>query len=543
MIATEQSRNWLLSTFLIALLVSLPVLSIVYLALFPDENIWPHLSSTVLPHYLKNTLLLMLGVGALSLAIGTGSAWLISMYEFPGRRWLSWALLLPFAMPAYVIAYVYTDQLQYTGPVQQSLRALFGWESAQDYWFPPIRSLGGAIVIMSLVLYPYVYMLARASFLEQSASLHRVARSLGCSHGGFFWRVSLPIARPAIATGVALVLMETLNDFGTVDYFAVKTLTAGLYDTWLNMGNLGGAAQIAVLMIGFVVALIALERHSRRQQKHYHSRNAGETLRLAQLQGWRAGAATALALTPFLLGFVLPVAVLIGHAWTHFEVSWNDDFLRFARNSFGLATTAALITLVLGILLSYGKRINKRKLTGALIRLSSLGYAVPGAALAVGVIIPLATFDNWLDDIARTQFDVSTGLLLSGSVFAILFAYIVRFLAMSTGTVESSLDKVTMNMDMASRSLGLTRFETLIRVHLPMIRRGALTAVLIVFVDCLKELPATLILRPFNFDTLATQVYQYASDQMIEVAALSALIIVLVGILPVLMLDRSIVRK
>jgi iron(III) transport system permease protein len=542
MITTEKHSYWFWSTLLTASLVSLPIIAITWLALFPEQNIWPHLSSTVLPFYLRNTFILMLGVGLLALAIGTGSAWLISMYDFPGRRWLSWALLLPFAVPAYVIAYVYTDLMEFTGPIQSGLRELFGWQSARDYWFPHIRSMGGAILVMGMVLYPYIYMLARASFLEQSASLHRVARSLGSTHLGYFWRVSLPIARPAIAVGLALVLMETLNDFGTVDFFAVKTLTAGLYDTWLNMGSLGGAAQIALLMVGFVVALISVERHSRRQQRHYHSRNAGEPLQPNRLHGWKAWAASSLAFTPVVLGFLIPVSVLSLHAVRYFEQSWNEDFNRLMMNSFALSATAALVALILGLILAYARRLDRTTLTAALTQISSLGYAVPGAALAIGVIIPFASFDNWLDDQLRIHFDISTWLLLSGSVFAILFAYVVRFLAVSTGSVESSLDKVTLNMDMAARSLGKSRLETLLLVHLPIIRRGALTAMLVVFVDCMKELPATLILRPFNFDTLATQVYQYASDQLIEMAALSALVIVLVGILPVILLDRSITR-
>jgi len=539
----RQERPWLLSALATAALIGLPIVSVIYLALFPEENAWTHLANTVLPYYLKNTLILMLGVVTLTFLVGTGSAWLISMYNFPGKRWLSWALLLPFAVPAYVVAYVYTDLLEYAGPVQSTLRAVFGWQSMQDYWFPEVRSMGGAILMMSLALYPYVYMLARTSFLDQSVSLYQVSRSLGVTPFVFFYRVSLPIARPAIAVGLALVLMETLNDFGTVDYFAVQTLTAGLYDTWLNMGNLGGAAQIASVMVLVVVLLVSLERYSRRQQKQFNSRNPGNPIPCQTLTGTKAALATTAALLPVLLGFVIPFVVLTSYAFRYFDVSWSTEFVSYATNSFTLSAAAAIITLILGTLLAYSKRMNKHPITDAAIRISSLGYAVPGAVLAIGIIIPFAWFDNQLDAFMRATFGISTGLILSGTAFAVLFAYLVRFLAVASGSIESSLEKVTPNMDMASRSLGHSYLSTLTRIHLPIIRRGALTAMLVVFVDCMKELPATLILRPFNFETLATQVYQFASDELLEQSALSALVIVMVGIIPVMLLDKTISRQ
>ena len=538
-----QERPWFISSFIIAILIGLPIIAVAYLAIFPEENIWPHLLDTVLPTYLENTFILMLGVGISTFLLGTGSAWLISMYDFPGKKWLSWALLLPFSVPAYVIAYTYTDFLEYAGPVQSTLRELFGWQTARDYWFPEIRSMGGAIVMMSLVLYPYVYMLARAAFLEQSISLYQVSRNLGATPIQYFYRVSLPIARPAIAVGLSLVLMETLNDFGTVDYFAVQTLTAGLYDTWLNMSNIGGAAQIALLMMAVVVILITMERYSRRRQKQYQSRNQGSTVPSHQLYGIKAYLAFVGAFLPVLLGFLFPFTLLSIYAIKYFEISWHSSFIEYAFNSFMLAASAAAITLVIGIILTYSKRLNANKITQYLVNFSSLGYAVPGAVLAIGVIIPFAALDNTIDGFTRDYFNFSTGLLLSGTAFAIVFSYSVRFLAVSSGSVESSLSKVTPNMDMASRSLGHSYLSTLIRVHLPIIKRGALTGMLVVFVDCLKELPATLILRPFNFETLATQVYQFASDELLEQSALSALIIVAVGILPVILLDKSISQK
>jgi iron(III) transport system permease protein len=542
---TRQPRprlaGWYSAAWGIALLVALPVLAVFYLALFPDENIWLHLASTVLPVYVISTLELIIGVALLSILAGVGSAWLVTMYSFPGKRLFEWALLLPFAVPAYVIAYVYTDLLEFAGPVQGALRALFGWQSAQDYWFPEIRSLGGAILMLSLVLYPYIYLLTRAAFLEQSVSLRDASRLLGCNAWQSFYRVSLPIARPAIAVGVSLVAMETINDFGTVDYFAVKSLTAGIYDTWLNMNNLGGAAQIASLMLLFVVLLITLERMARAQQRQFHSADRFSTLKPARLQGAGALAASIFCLLPVLCGFIVPFALLSWYASGYLDQLWSEDFLSYAGHSFTLSLSAAVLSIVLAVVLAYAKRLySERRALLFAVRFSSLGYAMPGAVLALGVIIPLAAFDNALDEFMRRTFDISTGLLLSGTTFAIIFAYVVRFLAVSNGAVDSSLSKVTPSMDMASRSLGQSACGTLLKVHLPLIRGGLLTALLVVFVDCMKELPATLILRPFNYDTLATFVYQFASDEMLERSSLAALLIVLVGVLPVILLSRSI---
>ncbi len=532
--------RWLGSTWLVALLVALPVLSVFYLSLFPKENIWSHLADTVLPVYITTTLQLMIGVGVLAVGTGVVTAWLVTMCRFPGKRFFEWALMLPFAVPAYVIAYVYTDLLEYAGPIQSALRDFFGWQTARDYWFPEIRSLGGAILMLSFVLYPYVYLLARASFLEQSNSLRDASRLLGCSPLQSFFRISLPIARPAIAVGLALVSMETINDFGTVDFFAVKSMSAGIYDTWLNMGNLGGSAQIASLMMIFVVILISLERLARARQKQFHSSDRFKALDTFKLSGWKAYSASLACLAPILLGFAIPVLILGKYALGHLDQLDSEDFLTFAGNSFFLSATAALITILIALLLAYSKRLHSQKSLSVAANFSSLGYAMPGAVLAIGVIIPLAAFDNSVDSFMREYFDISTGLLLSGTTFAIIFAYSVRFLAVSTGAVESSLSKVTPTMDMASRSLGMTPMQTLIRVHLPLIRGGIFSAALVVFVDCMKELPATLILRPFNYDTLATFVYQYASDEMLEECSLAALLIVAVGIIPVILLTRTI---
>ncbi len=534
------NRRWLLSALLCAVLVVLPVASIFWLALFPSENIWDHLASTVLPHYIITTLLLLAGVGTIATLIGVGCAWLVTMCRFPGKRIFEWALLLPFAVPAYVIAYVYTDQLEYAGLVQSALRELFGWQTARDYWFPDIRTLGGAILMLALVLYPYIYMLARASFLEQSANIQAASRTLGCTPWQSFIRVSLPMARPGIAVGLSLVSMETINDFGTVDFFAVKSMSAGIYDTWLNMGNIGGAAQIACMMLIFVVMLVSLERIGRAKQRQFNGADRYRELITYPLTGWRAAFATLACLLPFAAGFLIPFMVLSYYAWDNFSESWNDEFLTIAGNSFMLALLTAFICCLVGLLLAYSKRLHSSRALNSAVRLSGLGYALPGAVLAIGVIIPFAAFDNGLDSLMMDLFGISTGLLLSGTIFAVLFAYVVRFLTVATGSVESSLAKITPTMDMAARSLGLNSMQTLWRVHLPLIRGGLLTGALVVFVDCMKELPATLILRPFNFDTLATYVYQYASDEMLEQSALGALLIVLVGLIPVILLSRTI---
>lgn len=531
---------WTLSALVVAVLAGLPLAAVLTLSLFPEENIWPHLAGTVLPGYLVTTTTLMLGVGTGAILIGVGSAWLVTMCRFPGRRLLAWALLLPFAVPAYVIAYVYTDLLEYAGVVQSTLRTWFGWSSSSQYWFPEIRSLGGAVGMMSLVMYPYVYLLARAAFLEQSVTSLDAARILGHGPWSSFVRVSLPMARPSIVVGLALVLMETLNDYGTVDYFAVRTLTTGIYDVWLGMGNLGGAAQIAAVMLLFVALLLTGEQVARKRQRQYAQGRRFQRLPVYRLRGWKSHLAWAVCTFPVAAGFAVPATVLGVYALERFDAAWTDRFREYAMNSLLLSAGAGICAVVIGVILAYGKRLRASRVVSTLTRFASLGYAMPGAVLAIGVIIPLAALDNALDAFAREHWGYSTGLVLSGSIFALIFAYVVRFLAVAFGGIESSLARVTPSMDMASRSLGTSAGRTLARIHLPLIRGGVLTAALIVFVDTMKELPATLILRPFNFDTLATYVYQFASDEMLEECALAALMIVVAGLVPVTILNRTI---
>lgn len=538
--SSDGRRRWHVAALATATLVALPILAIFWKALNPTENIWPHLASTVLPGYVLTTVLLMLGVGVGTFVIGTGTAWLVAMCRFPGRSLFEWTLLLPLAMPGYLIAYVYTDLLEFAGPLQSLLREVFGWSTKRDYWFPEIRSLGGAIAMLTLVLYPYVYALARATFLEQSICVLEVSRTLGRGTWRSLRDVALPLARPAIAVGVTLALMECLNDFGTVDFFAVRTLTAGVFDVWLRMGNAGGAAQIALVMLAFVVLLIWAERRSRARQRFHHTSSKLRPIEGIPLHGRKAWAAVVACALPVLLGFAVPATVLADYAFNSQAAQWSPDFLGHALNSLGLSAAAALVAVALATLLAYAVRQRAGGVVHAAVRLASVGYAIPGAVLALGVLIPFAAFDNAVDGFLRQTVGISTGLILSGTVVALIFAYTVRFLAVSLGAVEAGLGRVTPSMEMAARTLGHSPSATLRRLHLPMIRGSMLTAGLLVFVDTMKELPATLILRPFNFDTLATFVYQYASDERLEACAPAALAIVAAGILPVLLLARSV---
>ncbi len=531
---------WRIGTLAIALLALLPVLSILWLAAFPTENIWPHLISTSLPRYLQNTLILMLGVGISVFITGVSTAYVVTNYEFPLRAQFEWLLLLPLAFPAYVIAYLYTDLLEFAGPVQHFLRSIFGWTLSSDYWFPNVRSMGGAIMLMGLVLYPYVYLMARASFVEQSTNLTDVSRLGGRNAWQTFLYVSLPIARPAIAIGVALALMETLNDFGTVDFFAIQTLTAGLYDVWLNMGNLAGAAQIASVMLTFVILLLFLEFFGRRRRRFYQSASRFSRRQRIILTPALKLTAVLFCGTPVILGFILPLGMLVKYAVRYFDDSWSKEFVQLIVNSLTVSLIAALICAVLAILICYSRRLYKTPVNTLASQIASIGYAVPGAVLAVGIVIPLAGFDNALDAFFRQHFGYSTGLLLTGTTFALILAYVIRFLAISIGSVESSMSKISESVDMAARTLGNPAFRTLRLFHIPLLKSGIATAALIVFVDCMKELPATLLLRPFNFDTLATRVYQFASDELIEQSALSALVIVLAGLFPVILLSKTI---
>ncbi|MDE0797346.1 MAG: iron ABC transporter permease [Alphaproteobacteria bacterium] len=534
---------WTAGAFVITAIVALPILTVLGAAFFPTENIWPHLWETVLPGYIISTLELMTGVAAGTILIGVSAAWLVTACSFPGRRIFKWALVLPLAMPAYVVAYVYTDILEYAGPVQVMLRDVFGWTTSRDYWFPEIRSLGGAIVVMTMTLYPYVYLLARSAFLEQPSGVGEAARTLGCSPWAAFRRVSLPMARPSIVVGVALVLMETLNDFGTVDFFAVQTLTTGMFNVWLVMNNTGGGAQIAVVMLIFVIFLLVAERAARRQRGYHDTSTRPRRPVRFDLRGGRKALAVLLCAIPILIGFVIPAGLLISYAIEFYDVSLNNRFPQAAFNSILLAALAAGVAVLIGLFLAYAVRLRKSTLLRNLARFASLGYAVPGAVLAIGILFPFGAVDNAIDGFMRGAFGISTGLILSGTIVAVLFAYVVRFLALAYGTLEAGLGRVTPHMDDAARTLKHGPAQALIKVNLPIIRGSMMTAAILIFVDCMKELPATLLLRPFNFDTLATYVYQFASDEMLEECALGALTIVAAGVIPVILLTRVMGRN
>lgn len=530
--------GWRIAITLCSIVLGLPIMAVLVSVLTPDWEVWRHLADTVLREYALNSLCLALGVGGGTLLIGTALAWLVSQYEFPGRRWLERLALLPLAMPAYLIAYAYTGMLDFAGPVQGALREGFGW-SYGEYWFPEVRSLTGAIVMLSLVLYPYVYMLARNAFSEQSVSLFEASRTLGVKPGGYFRRVALPLSRPALLTGAALAMMEALADYGTVQHFGVSTFTTGIFRTWYGMGDRLAAAQLAAMLTGLVLLALWLEQHSRRRIRYYHSGQSHHGRRRHPLHGWRAWAMCALGSLPVVLGFVLPMAMFASWALRTAATMVDEQFVGLMVRTFALAAAAAILIVCVALLFSYGKRVRDDWLTHGAARLASLGYAIPGTVIAVGALLPLAWFDHWLDGVATRATGFSTGLLLSGTVFALLLAYCVRFLAVSLHSVDAGLGRIKPSMDQAARSLGNTPLQVLRRVHAPLLRGSVLTAALLVFVDVLKELPATLILRPFDFNTLAVRAYELASDERLADAAPAALAIVLVGLIPVWILTRQ----
>ncbi|BDI07012.1 ABC transporter permease [Sphaerotilus microaerophilus] len=527
---------------LAAALVAAPLLSVASNVFSGGTGgTWAHLASTVLPDYIASTLWLCLGVGAGVAALGVGSAWLVTRHEFAGRATFEWLLVLPLAMPAYVIAYAYTDLLQFVGPVQSWLRATFGWTRA-DYWFPDVRSLGGAVLMFTLVLYPYVYMLARTAFIERAGGMIEVGRSLGLSPWRAFLRLSLPMARPAIAGGVALALMETLADYGTVSYFAVQTFTTGIYRAWFSLGDRVAAAQLAMLLLAFVVAVLALERVSRGARRYHDTTLRQRGAQRLPLAGAKAALAQLACLAPLVAGFLLPGGVLLHMAITEGDAQFGERFFTLARNSMLVAGLTALLAVALALLIGYAARVHPGAATRWAHRVVGLGYALPGSVIAVGVLIPVTQLDHLL---AGLLFDLTgqrPGLLLTGSIAALVYACLVRYLTAAVQAVDEGLGRITPSMDHAARSLGLSAVQTLRRVHVPMLRGSALTAALLVFIDVMKELPATLVMRPFNFDTLATQTYTLASDERLAEASTSALAIVVVGLLPMVLLCRSIAR-
>ncbi|MGE6222724.1 ABC transporter permease [Aeromonas media] len=531
--------GWIAGSWAIALLLGLPVLALIFSAFSADGELFRHLADTVLLDYLGNTSGLVLGVVLLSLLFGVPTAWLVAMCQVPGRRALQWALMLPMAMPSYIVAYVYTDLLDYSGPLQAGLRSLFDWQGPADYWFPAIRSLGGAAWVLALVLFPYVYLLARASFLEQSVSLIHSSRLLGCTPWQSFRRLSLPLARPAIMVGASLVAMETLADFATVHFFAINTLTTAIYDTWLGYGSLATAARLSCLMLLAVVLLIALERRSRQRQQVFQKSMGHEQPLRYPLKGASRLLAGFWCWGLVLAGFGLPFVILLDYGGRYFELSWTPEFVRFAGNSLLISALTALLAMAIALLLGFFRRLDGGTRSLLPLRIAATGYAMPGTVLAIGVLVPLTALDFGLNDLAEWLGMQGPGLLLTGTLTAIVFGYLVRFVAIAIGSVESSMGKISPSLDMAARSLGQGTGGMLRRVHLPLVRRGLFAGAMLVFIESMKELPAALLLRPFNFETLATHVYQFVSDEMLERGALGAIVIVLVGLVPLIWVNRS----
>lgn len=525
-----------------AALIAFPIIGIVASLLQPTTELWPLAAEALLPRYAANTGLLALLVAIGVTAIGVPAAWLVTMYRFPGRGLFELALALPLAFPAYVIAYAYTDLLDHPGAVQTALRDVTGW-GPRDYWFPEIRSLEGAAAMLTLVLYPYVYLLARASFLHQSVAALDVARTLGAGPLRCFFRIAVPMARPAIVTGVALALMETLADFGTVSHFGVQTFATGVYRAWFSMGDRIAAAQVSALLLIGVMALILLERLHRRDSRFQTTRASYQALPQTPLRGWRAAGAMALCGLPALCGFVIPIVMLVWMSAVGGHAFFGLRYLEYAWNSVTLAGISAFVIVGLAVVMAYAARLTPGPVSRLANIVASMGYAIPGSVIAVGLLIPLAGFDNALDAGLKALFGVGSGLLLTGSIAVLVMAYAVRFMSVALQTVEAALAKITTSMDHAARALGETEAGALKRVHAPLMRGGLLTAMLIVFVDVMKELPATLILRPFDFETLATQAYRLAADERLLQASTPSLTIALIGLLPVLLLTREIRRS
>ncbi|MEZ5850238.1 MAG: iron ABC transporter permease [Hyphomicrobiaceae bacterium] len=530
------SPAWTVLVGAILAVMALPVATVIYLALGDRGGNFLHLARTVLQPSLIETATLMLGVGVITLVVGTGTAWIVTMHRFPGRTLIDHLLVLPLAIPTYIVAYAYAEILDYAGPLQSGLRALMGGGE----WLPDIRSRGGAIFVLSGVLYPYVYLAARASFVQQSVCVLEVARTLGRTPLGAFLAVGLPLARPALMAGVALVLMECLNDLGAVQYLGVRTLSASIYDTWLQRSSLGGAAQIAAILLLLVAALFAVERLARGNSQYHHTTGRYRAIPFADLTGWRAAAAFAACALPFLIGFAAPFGVIAMNAWHHIELAQEAGFWMAAGNSVLLSATTAMAAVGTALALAYARRVASNGFTRPAVRLAGLGYALPGTVLALGLLIPLAALDNHIDAFTRQAFGSKVGLLVTGTMLVLVVAYTVRFLAVALGGIEAGLERISANLDAAARSLGETAMSALWRIHLPLLMPALGTAGLLVFVDAMKELPATLLLRPFNFETLATHVYAFASLEQLEAASVGSLAIVLVGLVPVVLLHRAI---
>lgn len=533
------SPLWSVTVGAFLALLLLPVVSILVLALRPSGDMWAQLWTSVLPFAIRDTLLLATLSGMVTLVVGTSSAWLVTMYRFPGRAVLDRLLVLPLAMPAYIIAYAYGDLLAYSGAVQGALRYALGYGAGGPELLPDIRSLPGAVFVMSMALYPYVYLGARASFVQQSVCALEVARTLGRTPMGVFWAVALPMARPALVAAVALVMMECLADLAAVQHLGVQTLTASIYTTWLQRSNIAGAAQIAVVLLMLVALVYAIEHAGRGNGRTHGSTNRYRSIPFHELTGAKGWLAAAVCTLPFVIGFAIPALVLVGHTARNLESALDTGWLTAAWHSLALSSVAAVAALATAVLFTYAQRVAPNGLTRPAVRIAGLGYALPGTVLAIGLLMPLGALDNAIDSVMRSVFGFSTGLLLTGSIAALTLAFVTRFLAVAIGALDSGMARISPNLDAAARALGETALSALFRVHLPMLTPALAAGALLVFVDAMKELPATLLMRPFNYETLATHVYAMVAVEQFEQAAPAALLIVLVGLVPVLLLHRT----
>jgi len=535
----KAGRAWLWASAVIAILVFLPVLALAREALQGSAGLWQHLLSTLLPTAFAETVILLLGVGCIAALVGTSMAWLVTAYDFRGRGILEWALLLPLAVPTYIVAYAYLDILHPIGPVQGAIRYVLGFDSPRQFRLPDIRSMTGCILLLGFVLYPYVYIPTRAMFLTQSASLMDAARTLGVSRRGIFWRVALPLARPAVAVGVSLALMETLNDVGAAEFLGVRTLTVSIYTTWITRSDLPGAAQLALALLLIVVALVSLERWARRKQRFASNIRHSRGFEPSKVSTARGLWLFALGALPVIIGFIGPALYLLIEAVKRARFAGISPRLAGeAFNTILLASIATAIVLVCGMMVAYAVRLFPGAASRWLYRLSTMGYAAPGTVIAIGILVVSGSFDHVFNQLAGYFFGVPAGLILIGSGAAVVYAYGVRFMAIAAGGIDAGLERIPLSLDHASRTLGRSVTATFRSIHLPLSKTAIVAAGLLVFVDCVKELPATLLLRPLNMETFATHLYGEAARGTYEEASIAALAIVAIGIVPVILLAR-----
>ncbi|MEH6450369.1 MAG: iron ABC transporter permease [Oleispira sp.] len=533
------------SSAIICAVMLMPIIALIFESLssffVPAAEIddtFSDLADSVLSQYILNSLAIVAGTLLFACLFAIAPAWWCAHYEFVGRRYLQWMMVFPLAIPAYISAYIYTDALDYAGPIQSSLRQIFSWQSPHDYWFIDIRSRWGASLMLGLALFPYIFLLLRNTFEQGSQSLSQAAQLMGASPRKIFWTIHLPLARPALAIGCTLVAMESLADYGTVQLFAISTLTTAIYDSWLVYGSLASAAKISCLTLLFVISLVALEKNSRKKQQHFDSRG-GKPNDKIKASNAKTSFIWLFCGLVFCLGFLIPLITLIGYCADYWLENINGDILRHSQSTFMLATTAAFIATLLAILFNSQQRFMPGPINQTKLSLSSLGYAIPGTVLAIGILIPLGQLDIWINHFIQWLGFEKVGLIFSGTSFALILAFVIRFSAVSNGSIQAAYKQMPTNLDAASTTLKASKFKTFSKIHLPIMRPALITAFLLVFIECVKELPASLLLRPFDFETLATYVYQFASDEQLEHAASGALLIIIVSLLPILLLSRT----